>query len=218
MRVVLFDVDGVLIHGYGGEAPRRRRWDEHLQADLGIDPERFKALFIKDVFERDVLTGRKALLTALEETLPALGFRGSPLAVAGYWLDRDSQVNLQLLEIVRGLRRAAGIKLYIATNQEHLRAFHLWHRLGFGLLFDDLFHSARLGVLKPDPAFYQRIEEIIGPQVEPPLIFDDSQAVILGARAFGWEGVLYNELDDCLSHPWIAHVLAAGRPGPIPAR
>lgn len=211
MRTVLFDVDGVLIHGYGGEVQRRRRWDEHLQADLGIDPARFRDLFIKDVFEREVLTGRKALLTALEETLPALGFRGSPFIVAGYWLDRDSQINLQLLEVVRRLRRVPGIRLYIATNQEHLRAFHLWNRLGFGLLFDDMFHSARLGALKPTPAFYRAIEEIIGPQSVPPLIFDDSEAVVGSARAFGWEATLYNKLDDCLAHSWIARALAEDR-------
>ena len=36
LRAVLFDVDGVLVHGYHARAERQRRWDEHMQADLGI--------------------------------------------------------------------------------------------------------------------------------------------------------------------------------------
>lgn len=208
MRSVLFDVDGVLVHGYTGQVERRRRWDEHLLADLGIDPSAFRDLFIKQVFEKEVLTGRKALLPALEETLPQLGFHGSPFVVASYWLNRDGHLNLQLLDVVRHLRRTGRIRLYVATNQEDMRAFHLWNRHGFENLFDDMFHAARLGALKPDRAFFERAANILGPQGEPPLFFDDSEAVVEAANAFGWEGVLYNELGDCTAHPWVAAMLS----------
>jgi putative hydrolase of the HAD superfamily len=207
LRAVLFDVDGVLVHGYHARAERQRRWDEHMRADLGIDPDVFRGVFIKGPFEAEVLTGRLSLLTALERTLPAMGYGGSPLAVAGYWLTRDSQLNFQLLDIVRKLRRANRARLYIATNQEHMRAFHLWGRLGMETLFDDIFYSARLGVLKPDALFFQRIATALGPQAEPPLLFDDSMPVVEAARAFGWEGVLYDQLADCATHPWIAKTL-----------
>ena len=164
-------------------------------------------MFIKGIFEKEVLTGRQSLLTALERTLPAMGYRGSPLAVVSYWLGRDSHLNFQLLDVIRKLRRVSRGRLYVATNQEHMRAFHLWNRLGMETMFDDIFYSARLGVLKPDAAFFERITAIIGPQDQPPLLFDDSEPVIEGARAFGWEAVLYDELADCVSHPWIAETL-----------
>ncbi len=208
MRSVLFDVDGVLVHGYTGQVERRRRWDEHLHADLGIDPTAFRDLFIKQVFETEVLTGRKALLVALEEVLPQLGFHGSPFVVASYWLNRDGHLNLQLLDVVRNLRRTGRVRLYVATNQEHLRAFHLWNRHGFENLFDDMFHAARFGELKPGRAFFERAADILGPQSEPPLFFDDSEAVVQAANAFGWEGVLYHHLADCSAHPWIAAILS----------
>ncbi len=208
MRSVLFDVDGVLVHGYTGQTERRRRWDEHLLADLGIDPAAFRDLFIKQAFEKEVLTGRKALLSALEEVLPQLGFHGSPFVVASYWLDRDSHLNRQLLDVVRRLRRTGRARLYVATNQEHLRAFHLWNRHGFENLFDDMFHAARFGALKPARAFFERAAEILGPQEEPPLFFDDSEAVVRAANAFGWEGILYRGLTDCTAHPWISKILS----------
>lgn len=208
MRSVLFDVDGVLVHGYTGQTERRRRWDEHLLADLGIDPAAFRDLFIKQAFEKEVLTGRKALLSALEEVLPQLGFRGSPFVVASYWLDRDSHLNRQLLDVVRRLRRTGRARLYVATNQEHLRAFHLWNRHGFENLFDDMFHAARFGALKPARAFFERAAEILGPQDEPPLFFDDSEAVVRAANAFGWEGILYRGVTDCTAHPWISKILS----------
>jgi len=211
LRTVIFDVDGVLVHGYTGQLERLRRWDTHIEADLGINPDRFRDSFIREVFEKEVLTGRKALLTALEETLPALGYRGSPFTVASYWLTRDSQVNFQLLDLVRRLRLTGKVRLCIATNQEHMRAFYLWNKLGFENLFDDLFHSARLGVLKPDLGFYARIEEILGPQDEPPLFFDDSESVVNSAREYGWDAVLYRGLMDCDTHPWIAAAFSSSK-------
>ncbi|WP_092719834.1 HAD-IA family hydrolase [Rhizobium multihospitium] len=208
LRSVLFDVDGVLIHGYTEQLHRRRRWDKHLLADLGIDSTAFTELFIKQVFEKEVLTGRKALISALEETLPRLGFHGSPFVVASYWLNRDSNINMQLLELVRRIRRAGLVRLYVATNQEHMRAFHLWNRHGFENLFDDMFHAARFGELKPGRGFFARASDLLGPQSEPPLFFDDSEAVVEAANAFGWEGVLYQDVSDCARHPWIVELLS----------
>ena len=38
-RALVFDVDGVLVHGYHARPERQRRWDENLLADLssGVD-------------------------------------------------------------------------------------------------------------------------------------------------------------------------------------
>ncbi|MGX5722859.1 HAD family hydrolase [Shinella zoogloeoides] len=113
-----------------------------------------------------------------------------------------------MLDVVRRLRRTGRARLYVATNQEHLRAFHLWNRHGFENLFDDMFHAARFGALKPTRAFFERAAEILGPQDEPPLFFDDSEAVVQAASAFGWEGISYRGLTDCTAHPWISTILS----------
>ena len=206
-RAVFFDIDGVLVHGMHANPAHVRRWDSTLEADLGIQPTRFTEEFIFDIFVKKVVTGQMSVIEALEKRLPALGYRGSPMVFLNYWLEHDSVLNQPLLDVVARLRAHGDSRLYIATNQEHIRATWLWSHLGLAKLFDDMFHSARVGIRKPDPAYFDFIAERIGPQHEPPLFFDDSPHVIDGARRAGWEAVLFNTLDDCTSHPWIAQRL-----------
>lgn len=202
-RAVLFDVDGVLVHSFGHSDPaRRRRWDQHLLEDLGVSPVDFSAFF-KTGFDA-VVTGRQSLVTALDAFLPTLGYTGRTLDFIGYWLARDTDLNLQLLDIVKSLRTSGAADIYMATNQEHLRAHHLWHELRLSHLFDDMFYAARLGAMKPDRAFFEAVAERLGPQDKKPLFFDDSAAVVDAANAFGWEGVLFEDVGDCRDHEWVA--------------
>jgi putative hydrolase of the HAD superfamily len=206
-RAVVFDVDGVLVHGYHARPELQRRWDDGLLADLGVDPDRFRDEFIFDIFIKKVITGQTSLIEALDRRLPSLGYRGSAMVFAQYWLANDSQLNLPLLAIVRQLKARDDLKLYIATNQDHMRALWLWQTMGLGDVFEDIFYSARAGVRKPEKGFFDFVEQHIGPQTEPPLLFDDTPKVIDGARRHGWEAVLFNTVDDCISHPWIAERL-----------
>ena len=203
-RAVFFDVDGVLVHGYHARHDLTRRWNENLLADLGVDPDRFNAEFIFDVFIKKVVVGEMAIVDALERRLPGLDYKGSPMTFLHYWLSHDSALNTALIDVVRTLKARSDLKLYIATNQDHTRAQWLWHTLGLGELFEDIFYSARAGVRKPEKGFFDFVERRIGPQSEPPLFFDDTPKVIDGARRHGWEAVLFNTVDDCTSHPWIA--------------
>lgn len=207
-RAVFFDVDGVLVHGYHANPARVRAWDATLLADTGVDPERFRQEFIFDIFIKKVIVGDMALIDALERRLPAMGYRGSPMVFAHYWLTQDSVLNQPLLDIVRQLKQSGQCRLYVATNQEHMRAAWLWGHLGLSELFEDIFYAARIGAQKPDRKFFDFIEHRIGPQSEPPLFFDDSPKVIDGARKYGWEAVQFETIDDCTSHPWIAQRLA----------
>lgn len=203
-RAVFFDVDGVLVHGMHANPSHVRRWDTTMLADLGVEPTRFVAEFIFDIFVKQVVTGKMSVVEALDRRLPGLGYTGSTMTFLNYWLERDSVLNTELIDLVTRLRARADIRLYIATNQEHVRASWLWSHLGLGQLFDDMFHSARVGVRKPDPAYFDFIARRIGPQSEPPLFFDDTPKVIDGARRAGWEAVLFNTVADVSSHPWVA--------------
>lgn len=207
-RAVFFDVDGVLVHGYHARPDLTRRWNENLLADLGVDPDRFNAEFIFDIFIKKVVVGEMSIIDALDRRLPGLGYRGSSMAFLHYWLSHDSVLNTELIDIARRLKTRADIRLYVATNQDHSRAQWLWHTLGLGELFEDIFYSARAGIRKPEKGFFDFIDHRIGPQSEPPLFFDDTPKVIDGARKHGWEAVLFNTTTDCTSHPWIAERLA----------
>ena len=206
-RAVFFDVDGVLIHGMHANPLYVRRWDNEMRADLGVDPSRFTEEFIFDIFVKQVVTGKMSVIEALERRLPGLGYKGSPMVFLNYWLEHESALNQDLLDGIARLKAVADIRLYIATNQEHIRAAWLWSHLRLADVFNDMFHSARVGVRKPDPAYFDFIHSKIGPQSEPPLFFDDTPKVIDGARAAGWEAVLFNTVDDFTSHPWVAERL-----------
>jgi putative hydrolase of the HAD superfamily len=67
-----------------------------------------------------------------------------------------------------------------------------------------MFYAARLGAMKPDRAFFEAVAERLGPQDKKPLFFDDSAAVVDAANAFGWEGVLFEDVGDCRDHEWVA--------------
>lgn len=206
-RAILFDVDGVLIHGWHARAEKRRRWDANLLADLGVDGDTFGREFIPHPFATEVLTGRRSLIDALGEWLSARGHEVSPMAFAAYWFEHDSVRNEELFELVGRIRATGEAQLFVATNQEHLRAQHLWQQVGLGALFDDMFHAARIGVLKPDPAYFARVTDLMGALDEPPLLFDDSDKVVESARTAGWEAVLYEDLSDCAEHPAIRAIL-----------
>jgi putative hydrolase of the HAD superfamily len=208
-RALFFDVDGVVVHGFHSRPKHARRWDQFLADDLGIDPDVFQEKFIKPIYIPYVLTRQKSLVNALEEVLPELGYTGSPMNIIGYWMGRDTQLNLPLMEIIKKLRATGKVRTYIATNQEDVRAYHLWCNLGLQHLFDDIFYAARLGAAKPDPKFFAAIEARLGPQDEKPLMFDDYTSVVEAADAVGWEGVLFDTAADCRRHPWIAALLSA---------
>ena len=206
-RAVFLDVDGVLVHGYHARPELSRRWNENLLADLGVDPDRFNNEFIFDIFTKKVVTVQISMVAALDRILPSLGYKGSPMAFVHYWLSHDSVLNQPLLELIKQLKQRTDLKLYIATNQDHLRALWLWEQLGMNALFEDIFYSARVGIKKPERAFFDFIMHKIGPQAEPPLFFDDTPKVIAGARTYGWEAVQFNTIDDFTTYPWIAERL-----------
>lgn len=202
-RAVFFDIDGVLIHSrFHPDEAARRYWDSHLLQDMGVDPAHFQKLFGPSY--EPVMTGHKSLVEVLDQFLPTVGYAGSTMDFIGYWIGRDNQLNVQLLDVIKKLRAVSGVKLYLATNQEHLRAAYLWNDMKLGHLFDDMFYAARLGVAKPDQEFFRRVEKFLAPQQQHPLFFDDSSHVVDAANAHGWEAVLFTDLADCTSHPWIA--------------
>lgn len=203
-RALIFDVDGVLLHGYHANPALVRAWDATLLADTGIDPERFRTEFVFDIFFKKIVIGQMSLVDALERRLPSLGYRGSPMTFIKYWLERDSVVNTELLDAIRQLKANADIRLYIATNQEHLRASWLFNHLGLSDLFEDIFYSARIGARKPDAAFFKFVDAKLGPQAQPPLFFDDTPANITAAQSAGWEAAQFDTIDDFTTHSWVA--------------
>lgn len=204
MRAVLFDMDGVLLHGFHTRPEVRVRWDQQLRQDMGIDPDDLEKRFFLERFERDVLSGKRSLQDVLAEVLPEIGYKGDVRDFVRYWLERDAKVNTDLLDIVKRLKASGQVKLYIATNNEATRADYLWNQTGFKYWFDDIFYASGFGEMKPNAAFFMACEKRMDYSSDlPPLFFDDAPHYVDGARSFGWEAVIYNDLSDCANHPYV---------------
>lgn len=211
-RALIFDVDGVLIHGMHTNPAHVRAWNTDMLADMGVDPKRFTEEFIFDIFIKRVIIGEVSVIAALEKRLPSLGYKGSPMVFLNYWLEKDSVLNTDLLDAIRALKAKEDVRLFIATNQEHMRAHWLWAHLGLNSLFEDIFYSARIGVTKASDKYFDYVDQRIGPQAEPPLFFDDTPKVIATANAAGWEGTVFNTVDDFTNHTWVAERLSSAKP------
>ena len=205
---ILFDVDGVLIHGYHAREDLRQCWDENLESDLGISRQAFKDGFIFKDFINHVLIGRMDLYDAMERFLPTIGYHDDPQIVIDYWLTHDSNVNHDLIDKIKILKSSPDVALYIATNQEHNRAKYLMDVLGFSEHFTDIFHSAKIGVTKPDRAYFESVHQALGNPTTPPLFFDDTPAVVQGANDFGWRAYEFLSVDDLYKDNFVASLLA----------
>lgn len=179
-RCVMLDVDGVLVTG-------RPSWARDIERDLGIAPERLQALLFRPHWA-EIVTGRKNLRQVLEGCLPELAPGLAAQDFLDYWFERDSAVDLALLAECDALRRR-GLRVFLATNQEHLRAAYLMERLGLGRRVEGMVYSARVAAKKPDRAFFDAALAISGSRPEETLLIDDTEANVAAARAAGWQAL-----------------------------
>lgn len=188
IKALMMDVDGVLIDGRPADG---RHWQASIEEDLGVTSDALHARFFAPHWESIVVgrTGMLEPLTAALETL-APGVRAADFIA--YWFERDARIVAPLLsELARA--RAAGTRVYLATNQEHLRAAYLMDTLGLAEHVDGIFYSARLGAKKPDAAFFAAVQSAVGLRGDELLLVDDSHANVVAARAAGWRALHWTQ-------------------------
>jgi putative hydrolase of the HAD superfamily len=182
VRVLMLDVDGVLLRGRPADGAR---WDAGLEADLGVSPAALHEVFFAPHWE-EIVAGRAGLMERLGPALAGIAPGVSAARLVEYWFAQDSRVDAAVLAEVAALR-AAGVAVHLATNQEHLRA--AWLRERFAGLVDGVQYSAALGVRKPEPAFFARAAAAVGNGGL--MLVDDSAANVAAARAAGWRAALW---------------------------
>src|SRR5690348_10296813 len=120
----MLDVDGVLIDGRPEDG---RHWQTSLEDDLGFSSDSLREHFFAAHWD-DIVLGRAGLMERLRATLQQIAPHVSAESFVAYWFERDSRVVAPLLLELSAIR-AAGIRVYLATNQEHLRAAYLMETL-----------------------------------------------------------------------------------------
>jgi putative hydrolase of the HAD superfamily len=184
IEALMIDVDGVLVRGRPDDG---RPWASDLERDLGIDPALLQRRFFA-VHWADVIVGRSDLTERLTPVLGEIAPLVSCEELIAYWFAHDARLDHDLLKEM-GRRRAAGMTVSLATNQEHRRAQHLLDTLGLRGHVDQAYYSAELGVRKPDPAFYRQVERLSGLSAPSIVLVDDDVPNVEAARQAGWRAI-----------------------------
>jgi putative hydrolase of the HAD superfamily len=186
IKALMVDVDGVLVDGRPEDG---RHWLTSVEDDLGFTSETLHEQFFAPYWE-DIILGRAGLMEHLTTALQKIAPRVGPAEVISYWFERDSRLATPLLQEL-SLLRSTGIRVYLATNQEHLRAAYLMEKLCLAEHVDGIFYSARLGVKKPDLQFFARVQAAVGLRGEEMLLIDDSLQNIEAALKAGWRALYW---------------------------
>jgi putative hydrolase of the HAD superfamily len=181
MKVMMVDVDGVLIHGRPTDG---LPLFTYLERDLGLRLDLLQQEFFQTHW-RDIIIGREPLEPRLAGVLAKIAPHLSAETLIDYWFENDSRLDLNLLEELAPLRQS-GITLLLATNQEHRRARYLMEQIGLNAHFDDIIYSAALGHSKPSLDFFRLATERAGVLPGEIAFIDDMAVNIEAARQFGW--------------------------------
>ncbi|GAC1041295.1 HAD-IA family hydrolase [Rhizobium sp. No.120] len=184
MKLLMVDVDGVLVHGRPSDG---LPLFTYLERDLGLKLEVLQEAFFKTCWP-DIVTGLDALEPRLAEVLGKIAPHLSARTLIDYWFENDSRLDYSLLDDLAVLR-AGGTRMFLATNQEHMRAAYLMDELGLSDYFDGIFYSGMLGYQKPAPEFFRLATERVGIAPGDIAFIDDYPANIEAARQFGWKAM-----------------------------
>lgn len=184
IKALMVDVDGVLVDGRPEDG---RHWLTSVEEDLGFTSDTLHEQFFAPYWENIVL-GRAGLMEHLMAALQQIAPHVSPAKFVSYWFERDSRLVAPFLTELSSVR-SQGIHVYLATNQEHLRAAYLMEKLGLAEHVDGIFYSARLGAKKPDMEFFARVQAAVGLSGEEVLLIDDSRQNIDAALKAGWQAL-----------------------------
>jgi putative hydrolase of the HAD superfamily len=184
IKALVLDVDGVLVDGRPEDG---RHWQTSIADDLGIDTATLHEQFFVPYWE-DIVLGRVGLMERLPTALRRFAPHVNPATFISYWFERDSRVVTPLLRELSSAR-SMGVRVYLATNQEHLRAAFLMDDLGLAQHVDGMFYSARLGVKKPDSEFFATVQSAIELRAADILLVDDSSQNTEAALNAGWKAL-----------------------------
>ncbi|AFZ66609.1 HAD-IA family hydrolase [Deinococcus peraridilitoris] len=184
MKVLLLDVDGVLVHPSG-------LFSQDLARTYRV-PVWSLNFFFRVVFPR-CLVGK----ADLRRVLPPFLLWRFPNGVDDFlraWFEYERHTDHDLVQHVAALRER-GWQVYLATNQERYRVAYLLHDMKFEAFVDGEFSSATIGVRKPDAAYFERVTRTLGMNAHDVVFWDDRAENVEAARQAGWTAYHYRTVD-----------------------
>lgn len=184
---VVFDVGNVLL----SFAPMK----EIIQERLPEHPELHQLLLKKTVQSPYWIMLDHGTITQEEAILAMTGREKALEPYIRRMMGDKLQLNNALPEGVAALKacKAHGKKLYVLSNYHDAAFDYAVQTHEFFRLFDGFVVSARVGMVKPDPAIYRHMTETFRLEPARTLFIDDSNANVEAALHVGWQGLHYSE-------------------------
>ncbi len=197
------DVDGVLLDS---DRAGRGHWTVELEQRLGLRRADLDAAFFVP-FWKDVLTGRRPIEPALGEALSAMGATATVDEVLECWFEADFVAFPRAVELASDAA-ACGVRVILATNQEHRRAQFLRERFSSQFPIAHVVYSAAVGAQKHRSAFFEAASASLSVRHEDRqriLFVDDQARNVSVAQAAGWGGTVADAqgewIDVVRTHP-----------------
>jgi glucose-1-phosphatase len=188
ITTIVFDFGNVIGFFDHGRAARK------LAEQTGVPAETFLALLRDSALEDAYESRRLSSAEFLERVRQATGVRGDD-ALLGSAYNDIFWPNPEVCALVPQLR--PDYRLLLGSNTTELHAQRFRHEFADTLAhFDHLVMSFEIGVRKPRREFF---EHCLRRAAVPPaecVFIDDLVANVDGARACGWHGIVYRNIDD----------------------
>jgi HAD superfamily hydrolase (TIGR01509 family) len=110
----------------------------------------------------------------------------------------EHRVNRAAIEAIRELKKL-GHKNILLSNASHTHLVPIMKDLGIYRVFDRVFISSEIGLIKPDSRIYQFVLEQMSCLPSEAVMVDDSVRNVNAAQALGMAGVVYGAETDILS-------------------
>lgn len=185
MKVVLFDLDGVIVF-------RKELFGDALTRDYQIPSQVLYEFFISK-YEL-CKTGKADLRQELMDKLSDWGIGADVDKLLELMYEtEDSPIDERMLVEIQKLRKNK-ISCYIASDQEKYRASDLWRKIH--LYFDGHFFSYELGSMKSKPLYWQRLLATQDVHPNDILYWDDDVANIDEASKHGVNAKVFTTYND----------------------
>ena len=188
IKAFLFDFGGVIVRTE--DSSPRHAWDERLGLPHGSVE---RAVHHSDLWIQAQL-GRLTEAAYWRGVAELLYMHGEDIAALRRDYFSGDRLNYRLIELIRELR-AKGYPIGLLSN-ESLALESRLHMLGIADLFDHVFVSAQIGVMKPDTTAYRIALQALEVPAHEILFVDDALVDVRAAQALGMQAILFRPETD----------------------
>ncbi len=180
IRAIAFDCFGVLLDDYGHNWVNQSQLSDDIKTKLH---ELFRKRDIGELADDDEYYEQVSKIAGIDpDVLRAREHGVSPIEPMLFsYIKNDLAPHYQL---------------YIASNASASLLKELLKKEHFNTIFQRVFVSSEMGVVKPQPEFYEQILAGIEVPVSEILFVDDRQRNVDGAIAVGMQGYTYTNFHD----------------------